>query len=286
MKSENVVVLYHGNCADGFGAAWAAYQLYGNKATYRAVNYGGDVPDNLNGKDVLILDFSYSRDVLFEIASVASSIKIYDHHKSAKDMLEDIEFATFDMKRSGAGLTWDMLHPEKPRPKLIDYIEDRDLYNWKMPDAHEITMTLECIPFDFEVWDDLARRMDTPDGLENIRQQGRALLRYKESMIDRIKERAHLVRVTNGEETWEVPAVNSSIYQSELGNILSEGYPFAVVWAKGHTGEIRNSLRSRDDGEDVARIAGYFGGGGHVRAAGCTTQKPFEFVSRLPSRDN
>lgn len=286
MKPENVVVLYHGNCADGFGAAWAAYQLYGDKATYIAVNHGGDVPADLAGKDVLIVDFAYPRDVLLSIASTASSVQVLDHHVSNQKALEGIEFATFDMDRSGAGLTWDTLHPDKPRPKLIDYVEDRDLWNWKLPNSHEILMTFECIPFEFDVWTDVAKRMDTEEGLEAIRQQGRSLMRYKEAMIGRIEARASLVRVEAGGHCWEVPGVNASIFQSELGNILSEGWPFAVVWSRGHTGEIRNSFRSRDGGEDVSKVAGLFGGGGHMRAAGCTTQEPFEFVSKIPKGDN
>ena len=42
------------------------------------------------------------------------------------------------------------------------------------------------------------------------------------------------------------------------------------------------SLRAGEDGTDVSRIARSFGGGGHVRAAGCSTDLPFdEIVSRI-----
>ncbi len=37
-------VLYHASCADGFGAAYAAWLTYGDKATYIAVNYGEPCP--------------------------------------------------------------------------------------------------------------------------------------------------------------------------------------------------------------------------------------------------
>lgn len=286
MNSENVVVLYHGNCADGFGAAWAAHQLYGDAATYYAVNFGGDVPKGLAGKDIIIADFSYSRDTLIAIASEAASIRVLDHHKSAQEALSDLDFATFDMDRSGAGITWDTLHPEKPRPKLIDYVEDRDLWNWALPDSHEIMMTFECMPFDFKVWTDVAKRMDDPKGLEELRQQGRALMRYKDAMLDRIIGRAYLGLVEKDDKSWTVPMINSPIFQSELGNLLCEDEPFAVVWSQGNTGEIRNSLRSRADGIDVTKVAKLFGGGGHMRAAGCTTDFPFEYVSELQKEDN
>ena len=31
---KNSIVIYHKNCFDGYGAAWAAYKKYGNDAIY------------------------------------------------------------------------------------------------------------------------------------------------------------------------------------------------------------------------------------------------------------
>lgn len=267
------VVLYHKNCADGFGAAWAAYKKFGEEAEYIAVGYEDPVPDNLEGKDILIVDFSYNKETLLEIKEKANSIQIYDHHKSAEKELADLEFAFFDMSRSGAGITWDMLL-ETPRPKLIDYIEDRDLWNWALPDTHEITMVFECIPFEFSVWDDLATRMEDPEELKAIISQGRALNRYKMSMVDRIAKNAYWIDLKTDTNTYRVPCINSSLFQSEIGNKLAQGNPFAVVWSKKSDGIYACSLRSTPEGEDVSLVAKYFGGGGHRNAAGCTFDNP------------
>src|SRR5690606_18266248 len=110
----------------------------------------------------LLVDFSYERTVLERLADQARSIVILDHHKSAAEDLaafavpeprpgalgwEDVPrllrelaarnrppvIAIFDMARSGAGITWDFFFAPRPRPWLIDYIEDRDLWRKTLP---------------------------------------------------------------------------------------------------------------------------------------------------------
>ena len=49
--------IYHGSCADGFGAALAVYTHYGNNLVYHAATYGNELPD-VTGHDVLMLDLS------------------------------------------------------------------------------------------------------------------------------------------------------------------------------------------------------------------------------------
>ena len=50
-------IIYHANCSDGFGAAYAAWKCLGNKAIYHAAKHGSS-PPNVAGKNVAILDFT------------------------------------------------------------------------------------------------------------------------------------------------------------------------------------------------------------------------------------
>ncbi len=50
---------------------------------------------------------------------------------------------------------------------------------------------------------------------------------------------------------------------------LIDGVETAIFLCESETGEFKVSLRSKDY-VDVSQIAGYFGGGGHRKAAGCT----------------
>lgn len=76
------LVIYHGNCADGFTAAWAVDNRLGASAEYYAATHGNRPPD-VAGMDVIMVDFCYKRDVLDAMAKEAASILVLDHHKTA-----------------------------------------------------------------------------------------------------------------------------------------------------------------------------------------------------------
>jgi len=82
--------IYHGNCADGFGAAWVVRKALGDDVEFVPGVYGQEPPD-VTGKDVVIVDFSYKYDVLRALAVAANSIIVLDHHKSAADDLVRFE---------------------------------------------------------------------------------------------------------------------------------------------------------------------------------------------------
>ena len=97
------LVIYHGHCLDGFTAAWAAYQSpLWRDAEFYAASYQQPPPEVFN-RFVLVVDFSYPRDVMLAMQQVASGLSVLDHHKTAKEALDGLPFATFDMDRSGAG---------------------------------------------------------------------------------------------------------------------------------------------------------------------------------------
>src|SRR3970040_843082 len=71
-RRKSMKILYHANCYDGFGAAWSAWlKLEGLDAPrqhdYIPVLYGDPPPDGLDGQDIVIVDFSYPRDILLEL---------------------------------------------------------------------------------------------------------------------------------------------------------------------------------------------------------------------------
>lgn len=123
---NKTICIYHGNCADGFTAAWAVYRALGHDIEYYPGFYDKPPPD-VKGKHVIMVDFSYKRPVLEEMAAGCETMVVLDHHKTARDdlagfslpgssyhqqdMLDYVRdfgmlypvFALFDMGRSGAG---------------------------------------------------------------------------------------------------------------------------------------------------------------------------------------
>lgn len=52
------LIIYHGDCNDGFGAALAAYLKLGKNADYVAGMYDGVVP-NMKGREVMVFDYHF-----------------------------------------------------------------------------------------------------------------------------------------------------------------------------------------------------------------------------------
>ena len=110
-----MIVYYHNACPDGWCAAWVAKRKYPD-AKLVALDHGltleqlDSIYREARGQDVLMVDYSLrTREANDELARVANSFRILDHHKSAKEVLAGAPYATFDMNRSGAGLAWDHL---------------------------------------------------------------------------------------------------------------------------------------------------------------------------------
>ena len=127
------IVLYHRNCADGLGAAYAAFKVFGDNANYIPINYGEEPPE-VSEKNVFILDFSFPKDKLIKMKKLANSLVVLDHHKTAYEDLKDLDFAIFDMNKSGAGLAWEYFHKTE-MPKFIKLIQDRDLWKFELDDS-------------------------------------------------------------------------------------------------------------------------------------------------------
>ncbi len=270
--------IYHGQCADGFAAAWAVRKALPDAEFHPGVYQ--DAPPDVTDRDVIMVDFSYKRPVINEMAVVAKSILILDHHKSAAEDLAGLEpvptprgpvcgwrpdsgvYATFDMNRSGAGIAWDHFHGPDTRPALINHVEDRDLWRFKIDGTREIQAALFSYPYDFDVWESLMKA-----GVGALYDEGFAIERKHH------KDVAELVGVCKRDMIiggHRVPAASLPYtLTSDAGHLMCQ--PFDVLFAACYwdtPGFRVFSLRSIDGGADVSEIAKQYGGGGHEHAAG------------------
>lgn len=268
------IIIYHGNCYDGFTAAWVANK-HSPAADLVAAQYG-DMPPDVTGKRVLIVDFSYPRDVLLGMHDRAADLVVLDHHKTAQADLEGLPFCVFDMDRSGAGLAWDVLMGA-PRVWLIDSIEDRDLWRFRLPGTKAIHAALTGVAMTFENWDTLYAA-----GPMNAEIAGDSILAFTLLAAQKFAARAGLAML----DDVEVWAVNVPVeFVSETAEVLKDREPHRPILGFSWDGERGNwycSLRSRGDGPDVSAIAKVFGGGGHEHAAGFRLDVP-PIRARVPS---
>lgn len=275
LAAREPLIVFHGRCMDGFTAAWAAWRFFEARAELMPASYGDAPPADVAGRDVFVLDFSYPRAELEALARGARSLLVLDHHRSAQEALEGLPFARFDMHRSGAALAWDHFFggpaTGRPRPWIVEYVQDRDLWTWQLPRSREVSAYLRSLPTgedidaDLERWNDLAAR----DRVAEVAPLGAAILAYQEQVIRDACRRAGVARLPGVDV--EVPCVNATELVSEIGNELAREAPFAIVWHEDGNGARHYSLRSCGSNPahaDVAAIARELGGGGHRHAAG------------------
>lgn len=259
MGRRKPLIIYHAHCADGFGAAFSAWKRYGAGADYAPASHG-EAPPDVRDRDVVIADFAWPRATLLEMQAAAASILVLDHHKSAQQDLEGLDFARFDLGQSGAMLAWRHFHPDVAPPALIEYVQDKDLWHWKLDRSAEVSAALASHPFDFELWDRLS--------VEDLKREGAAIVRYQDQLVREICLRARRETIAGH----SVPVVNTPVLQSYVGNRLAHGESFVALWYQKEDGRIRWSLRSAPPiGIDVSALARARGGGGHPAAAGFET---------------
>ncbi len=189
---SNSIFIYHGNCSDGTGAAWAVWSALGASASYYEANYGGPLPD-IYKKDVIFLDFCPKRDVLKVLCQYAERVAVLDHHKSALDDIWDLpgkilnlNLSHSTLQHSGAMIAWKAYHGTKKPPLLIQYIQDRDLWKFELDNSKEINTALYSYPRNIVSYDFLNKRLNTKKGRNELIKEGEAIIRYRTDVIDSI----------------------------------------------------------------------------------------------------
>jgi oligoribonuclease NrnB/cAMP/cGMP phosphodiesterase (DHH superfamily) len=264
---KHTVVIYHAKCPDGFGAAFTAWLKFGDAAEYVPANYS-DAPPDVTGKDVYILDFSYKKDVLAKMDTVAKSITLLDHHKTAKEGLAGFQCRCgqihIDTSKSGARLAWEHFNPGKPVPALLSYIEERDLWRFALPNTNEFLAYLDMLPFDFKAW-----RFLLDEGSAEFAQAmevGTLLHKRYMRICDNLAADAVPVKVA-GYEGLMVSC--SADLASTVGSLLAaKTGTFGLVWRLEQEGRVKVSLRAVKPFDVEAIAARFPGGGGHPQSAG------------------
>ena len=270
------VVIYHHPCSDGASSGFVAWKYLLAKFPERNVMYlpmsiGSLPPNGIDGKNVLICDYSYKKDVLNELIKKVNKLLIIDHHKSAEEDLREIDdkYKIFDMNHSGAMLTWYYFFPEIIPPLLIEYVQDRDIWTKKLPNTDDFASWFFTLPFDFKEYE---KYLDDNVLLEMIKIKGISFGElnnyYTKEAVDHAIPKFCKIKG----KYYFVAYVNSTICKSDIGNKIFDKYPlidFATVYSiDDYNNSTSFSLRSTDKHADVSKIAFSLGGGGHKCASG------------------
>ncbi|XP_055828490.1 uncharacterized protein LOC129896579 [Solanum dulcamara] len=305
-------ILYHYPCPDGAFAALAAHlyfsslriaPLYFPNTVYSPARVE-DLP--LNQVDhVYLLDFVGPSGFVQQLKSKVECVVVLDHHKTARDLLGGGTSVTenvskvIDMDRSGATIAYDYFKEklitgnnnkaadsnalkigefDRVR-RLFEYIEDRDLWRWKLPDSKAFSSGLDDhhIEYDVNLNPSLFQQLLALD-VKSVVEQGKISLSHKQKLIEEVLAQSFEIALGAGAFgcCLAVNADSLSELRSELGNQLAVksrnmklrgiGAIVYKVPELENSEMLKVSLRSIAD-EDTTSISQVFGGGGHRNAS-------------------
>jgi oligoribonuclease NrnB/cAMP/cGMP phosphodiesterase (DHH superfamily) len=261
------------------------------------------------GKRIVFVDLCPSLKFIQTTCGIANKITILDHHKTAFDLyqentaildsIENLEL-DIDMERSGCQITWDYFFPGKPRPWFIDYVADRDLWTWKLPNSKEINTALhENDYFNLKYFNKLDELLD-----ENTMESKKKELETEGKLILKIQQREINAGISNAYEAvlkveaklynvW-LAGNTSPVLRSEMGNQLIKKKfkdrtkpDFAAIWMyEPSSNEWWISLRGNEESPDLSVICKKLGGGGHRNAAGFTIKNGDSLVDYFVVKEN
>ncbi|KAK3415039.1 hypothetical protein EUGRSUZ_H00613 [Eucalyptus grandis] len=255
---KSAAVLYHYPCPDGAFAALAAH-VYFSAASLPALFFPNTVyaplaPHQLPLRDIgdlYLLDFVGPSGFVREISPHVSRVVILDHHKTALEMLSgdgcnvgDNVVKILDMERSGATIAYDYFKEklvgnskvgefERMR-RLFEYIEDGDLWRWRLPNSKAFSSGLKDsnIEFDVRLNPSLFQQAVDADSISELRSE----------LGNQLADKSYKMKLRG------IGAVVYRVPELENDQLL------------------KVSLRSLDS-EDTTHISQNFGGGGHRNAS-------------------
>ena len=201
-----------------------------------------------------------------------------DHHITAKDELSHLigqsVNGVFDMKRAACQIAWDYFFPDLQRPWFVDYVADRDLWNWELPLSNEINAGFTRLElFTLPNCDEIEKLYHGTISRQSVIDAGRKSLDETQMIFKRLELLKMDVYFEGYFAVFAVCPFGE--LRSEYASFLLDKFPkyqLAMIYDyKPETTQVNISLRSRRNDDrtvDVASLAQRYDGGGHKNAAG------------------
>lgn len=287
---DETVVLYHKNCNDGIASAYVAYLHYGENARYIEFQYGDDLPADIIGRHVIMIDVSVPQETINHllIENRILSIMLIDHHVSVIRQLKgglwcpsveqyenrrnehDRYFYLTDVNHSGAALAWAFFTRKEgfrnqlkhdDLPLAIAHIQDYDLWRRKLANTDAVNAWLANGPRTIERF----HSMVTSDGSirMNVLEGGNLLVNAENVQVQDYLNHYVEYGYYEGEE---IVLVNAPyILRNQIADeLLKERWAFVVIYQRRG---LKTHFSLRSAGYDVTPVGERFGGGGHKTAS-------------------
>ena len=287
------ICFYHYPCSDGVASCWIVNKKEdGIECIKMKPQFHLDLGrlGLCKGANIICVDITPNKETLIKLDGICNSLTILDHHKSNREMLDELEWEkselikVFDMNRAGCQITWDYLFPGEERPWFINYIADRDLWKWELPDSKEINTGLFEMKYTtLEKLDELyASNKD--DIYQSIKEVGMEKMKMDKYILDKCIKMSQYcyLHMLNGDKYTVILGNPPTDLRSDYGNqvlltepkVRGEKIMISASWHLDfYSEEWWISLRSLTPDVDVSAIAKQLGGGGHPCASGFTIKR-------------
>jgi oligoribonuclease NrnB/cAMP/cGMP phosphodiesterase (DHH superfamily) len=295
------IIVYHEYCSDGTASAWIVkrHNPYAQLINCKAGQNPNLNMENIKSSNIIFVDICPSVDYLLTLCNIANKVVILDHHISAYRNIEEIEnkpenlFTLFDMNRSGCMITWDFFNSGLTRPWFIDYIGDRDLWKWELPNSKNINTALfEEKHITFNGLNILYDRYVTKEQInkliEDMNERGNQINKFRNELIEKETKKAIHCTFQFEETLYNVWLYNGpEDLRSDIGNALMQinfknglKPDFSINWRYDvKTHEFWLSMRGEEWSPDLSVICRKYNGGGHPKASGCSMSGNIELRS-------
>ena len=273
------LIIYHQikpgvDCPDGIASAWVVKQMHPD-AELLGWHYGATgLPDVHEYDNIFVVDFSFKASVLESWRKQKKDLIVIDHHKTAMADLSGFSDAIFDMNECGATLTWKTLFPNKPMTAWLEYVKDRDLWNFALEQSKEIHEAASFMGRKLRQIDWYCS-LDAEKLVQALAPLGTELLRPKRERIKQLAATAKPGTVLgNSALMVSVPPKDARLISDLCSQLYVENPDYDLICTLTPDDAILNrtnlSFRSDKNGGnfDVSAVAKQLNGGGHHNAAG------------------
>jgi oligoribonuclease NrnB/cAMP/cGMP phosphodiesterase (DHH superfamily) len=265
-------ICFHHNDLDGHASGAIVRYALGDAVTLIESEYDGTpIPWDLveGAEQVIVTDFSFPVADMQRLAEGRELVWI-DHHKSAIAEFSGIADGwpgMRDISEAACVLTWKYFFPQRPVPRALILIGDRDIWRWAEKDTGPFNESLYNRDHDADndtFWKPLLE--DDPSTLEKMIGEGVWLRQINLRNVDRMMEaRSFEVRF----EGYRTLAVNTR-GNGDVGH-YGRDRDYEIVYTyvdEMQVGGLTTVVTLYSDQVDVSLIATRYGGGGHAGAAG------------------
>jgi len=240
--------------------------------------YGDAIAEDVKDKNVVIVDFSFPKDVMQQLIDDASFVVWIDHHETAMrtlpEMWHDSNIAgKRAIDKAACELAWEYYFPGESMPHAVKLIGDRDMWRFAFKETKafcECAMLKLTCP-ERSAWSELLDQAATDAHdlclsgslMTKWCEAGKYLLEAKQQRIEKAFRDGHDTMFHG----YKTRMINSNNDVSDIGDycVVDKEYDIALIYSYRDDKWVC-SLRSAT--VDVSKLAEEHGGGGHEHAAG------------------